>query len=67
LLLIAGGAEALLDDTLRFGDAATAAGIQTQVDVYEAMPHAFTLVTLDDDDPIGRTVLGRSARWIDAG
>jgi virginiamycin B lyase len=66
LLMVAGGAEALLDDTLRFGEAATAAGVKTQVDVYDAMPHAFTLVALDDDNPTGRILRERVARWIDA-
>ena len=67
LLMVVGGAEALLDDTLRFGEAATAAGVKTQVDVYDAMPHAFTLVALDDDNPTGRILQERVARWIDAG
>jgi monoterpene epsilon-lactone hydrolase len=66
LLMIAGGAEALLDDTLRFAEKATAAGVKTQVDVYEAMPHAFTLVALDDDNPTGRMLRDRQTRWIDA-
>jgi monoterpene epsilon-lactone hydrolase len=66
LLMIAGGGEALLDDTLRFADAATAAGVKTQVDVYDEMPHAFTLVALDDDNPTGRVLRDRLTRWIDA-
>ena len=64
LLLAAGGAEALLDDTLRFAEAATAAGVKTQVDMYEGMPHAFSIATLDDTNPTGRTVLNRTATWI---
>jgi epsilon-lactone hydrolase len=67
LLMMAGGAEALLDDTLRFAAAATAAGVKTQVDIYDEMPHAFTVVALDDDNPTGRVVRDRLARWIDAG
>jgi virginiamycin B lyase len=66
LLMIAGGAEALLDDSLRFADAATAAGVKTQVDVYDAMPHAFALVALDDENPTGRVLRDRLTRWIDA-
>jgi acetyl esterase/lipase len=66
LLMVAGGAEALLDDTLRFAEAATAAGVKTQVDIYDEMPHAFALVTLDDDNPTGRTLRDRLTRWIDA-
>jgi monoterpene epsilon-lactone hydrolase len=64
LLMIAGGAEALLDDTLRFADAATAAGVKTQVDVYEAMPHAFALVALDDDNPTGRVLRSRITTFV---
>lgn len=67
LLMTAGGAEALLDDTLRFAGAATAAGVKTQVDIYDEMPHAFTLVALDDDNPTGRVLRDRLTRWIDAG
>jgi monoterpene epsilon-lactone hydrolase len=67
LLMMAGGAEALLDDTLRFAGAATAAGVKTQVDIYDEMPHAFTLVALDDDNPTGRVLRDRLTRWIDAG
>jgi monoterpene epsilon-lactone hydrolase len=63
LLLVAGSAEALLDDTLRFAEAATAAGVKTQVDVYEGMPHAFSLSTLDDH-PTGRILLDRVAAWV---
>jgi monoterpene epsilon-lactone hydrolase len=64
LLLAAGGAEALLDDTLRFAEAATAAGTKTQVDVYEDMPHAFSVATLDSDSAVGRTLLDRVSAWV---
>jgi virginiamycin B lyase len=64
LLLAAGGAEALLDDTLRFAEAATAAGVKTQVDVYEEMPHAFSLATLDPSSEFGRLLLSRVAAWV---
>jgi monoterpene epsilon-lactone hydrolase len=64
LLLAAGSAEALLDDTLRFAEAATAAGIKTKVDVYEGLPHAFTLATLDDDQAVGRLFLKRLSDWV---
>jgi virginiamycin B lyase len=64
LLLAAGAAEALLDDTLRFGEAATAAGIKTQVDVYDEMPHAFSVSTLDGAGHTGRTLLSRVAAWV---
>jgi len=62
LLLAVGGAEALLDDTLRFGEAATAAGVKTTIDVYDGMPHIFSVSTLDDV-PVGRTLLTRVAEW----
>jgi epsilon-lactone hydrolase len=64
LLLAVGSGEALLDDTLRFGEAATAAGVKTTVEVYEGMPHAFSLLTLDDAQPVGRVLLDRLASWI---
>jgi monoterpene epsilon-lactone hydrolase len=66
LLLVAGSAEALLDDTLRFGEAATAAGIKTQVDVYDDMPHAFAVIALDSGHPTGRTLFARVVAWIAA-
>lgn len=65
LLLAAGGGEALLDDTLRFAEAATVAGAKTQVDVYEGMPHAFSVATLDDTET-GRILLDRVAAWVTA-
>jgi epsilon-lactone hydrolase len=64
LLMAVGGAEALLDDTLRFGEAAAAAGVETDIDVYEGMPHAFSLSTLDEGNPTGRTLLDRVADWV---
>lgn len=64
LLLSVGSAEALLDDTLRFGQAAAEAGTPVHVDLYEAMPHAFQITTLLDDNPTGKTVLDRIASWI---
>ncbi len=65
LLMLVGSAEALLDDTMRFARKASAAGTPVRVDVYEAMPHAFHITVLDpDENPVGRTVLDRVARWI---
>ncbi|WP_213012893.1 alpha/beta hydrolase fold domain-containing protein [Paractinoplanes toevensis] len=61
LLLAVGSAEALLDDTLRFAEAATAAGIKTQVDVYEGLPHAFTIADLDGDQSV---FLSRIVTWL---
>lgn len=65
LVMLVGGAEALRDDTLRFARAASAAGVQVEVDVYAGMPHAFPIAVLDGDDPTGREVLGRIAAWSD--
>lgn len=64
LLLAVGGSEALLDDTLRFGEAASAAGAKVEVDVYEAMPHAFEVMVLSEGNPTGRTLLRRVGEWV---
>ncbi|QBI54124.1 alpha/beta hydrolase fold domain-containing protein [Streptomonospora litoralis] len=64
LLMGVGGAEVLLDDTLRFAEKAAAAGSGVAVDVYEAMPHAFHIAVLDDTSPTGARVLRRAAGWI---
>jgi virginiamycin B lyase len=66
LLLAVGGGEALLDDTLRFAEAATAAGVKTQVDVYEEMPHIFSAATLEPSLEVGQVLLSRMAAWIAA-
>ena len=66
LLLTVGSAEALLDDTLRFARAASEAGNKVSVDVYEAMSHAFQALVVSEENPTGRTLLDRVARWIDA-
>ena len=63
LLLAAGTAEAVLDDTRRFAAAASAAGVRVQLDLYEGMPHAFALGVLDDL-PVGRVLLDRVAAWL---
>ena len=39
--LIVGDAEALLDDSVRYADRATAAGVDVRLDIWEAMPHGF--------------------------
>ncbi|WP_157036298.1 alpha/beta hydrolase fold domain-containing protein [Streptomonospora alba] len=64
LLMAVGGAEALRDDTLRFAESADAAGSTVEVDVYDAMPHVFHLLTIDEDDPTGGKVLERTGAWI---
>jgi virginiamycin B lyase len=60
LLMAVGGAEVLLDDTIRFAEAASAAGVKTHVDVYEEMPHGFPIAMMDDEPAF----LGRVAAWI---
>ena len=44
LLLQAGGDEALLDDTVRFADAADAAGVDVTVERWEAMMHVWHML-----------------------
>ena len=63
LLLAAGTAEAMLDDTLRFARRAADAGARVQVDLYENMPHAYSLAVLDGQR-VGRVLLDRVAAWI---
>lgn len=60
LLLAVGADELLLDDARRFAAAADAAGVSTQLDVYEGMPHAFHLSTE------AGTLLGRIGDWLAA-
>jgi virginiamycin B lyase len=64
LLLTVGAAEALLDDTLRFAQAASDAGTKVSVDVYEAMPHVFQVTILSEQNPTGRRLLERIAEWV---
>ncbi|WP_246083647.1 alpha/beta hydrolase [Nonomuraea diastatica] len=66
LLIVAGGDEVLLDDSRRFAEAASAAGVDTALDVYDGMPHAFHAVVLSPDDahlPTATTFLRRVADW----
>ncbi|GAB3896043.1 hypothetical protein GCM10027612_49790 [Microbispora bryophytorum subsp. camponoti] len=51
LLLVAGTAEVLLDDTSRFAAAASAAGVEVTLDLYEGMPHAFHASVMAQDPP----------------
>ncbi|WP_239108369.1 nitroreductase/quinone reductase family protein [Microbispora siamensis] len=65
LLLVAGTAEVLLDDTRRFAAAASAAGVDVTLDLYEGMPHAFhASVMAQDPPPIAMTFLRRLTDWI---
>nr|PPQ62177.1 hypothetical protein C5F59_04840 [Streptomyces sp. QL37] len=68
LLFTVGAAEALLDDTLRFAQAASDAGTRVSVEVYEAMPHVFQVTILSEENPTGRRLLERFTEWVaDAG
>ncbi|MEU8057449.1 nitroreductase/quinone reductase family protein [Microbispora bryophytorum] len=65
LLLVAGTAEVLLDDTRRFAAAASAAGVEVTLDLYEGMPHAFhASVMAQDPPPIAVTFLRRLTDWV---
>ena len=59
-----GSAEVLLDDARRFADAATAAGTDVTLDVYDGMPHTFHLAMLSGA-PLTTTTtfLRRLADW----
>lgn len=66
LLIVVGSDEVLLDDATRFGEAATAAGVQVQLDIFEGMPHAFhgTILASGEEMPVtARTLLERIATW----
>lgn len=68
LLLAVGGDEILLQDTHRFVDAASAAGVLVDLDVYEGMPHAFHAAVLFAKDthlPTATTFLSRLTGWLD--
>jgi monoterpene epsilon-lactone hydrolase len=67
LLMLAGADEALLDDTLRYAKAADAAGATVEVDVYEAMPHAFQIAAMVPNNPTGLRILERVASWLATG
>jgi acetyl esterase/lipase len=60
LQLSVGAHELLLDDAHRFAQAASAAGVDVRLDVYDAMPHAFHATSL----PVADTLLHRTKEWI---
>ncbi|MGI5157875.1 nitroreductase/quinone reductase family protein [Microbispora sp. CA-102843] len=65
LLLVAGTMEVLLDDARRFAAAASAAGVDVTLDLYEGMPHAFHASVMAQDPPsIAMTFLRRLSDWI---
>ncbi|GAA2487297.1 alpha/beta hydrolase fold domain-containing protein [Winogradskya humida] len=63
LVMAVGGAEALRDDTLRFAEKADAAGTEVRVEIYEDMVHVFQTAIFEEDNPLGRELLDRIARW----
>ena len=66
LLVVAGGAEILLDDSRRFAEAAADAGADVTLDVYDGMPHAFHLTALPDaPPPVGAVFLERLSAWLE--
>lgn len=64
LLLQAGGDEALLDDTVRFGEAAEAAGVDVTVECWEAMMHVWHM--LAPRFPEAEAALTAIAAWVRA-
>lgn len=66
LLLAVGGDEVLLDDARRFAEAASAAGVDVTLDIYDGMPHAFhasVLLPAAEHSPTATTFLRRIAAW----
>ena len=47
ILLACGGNEIFLDDSVRFAASARAAGVDCSLDIFESMPHAFSVMHLD--------------------
>jgi acetyl esterase/lipase len=64
VLLQAGGDEALLDDTVRFGEAAEAAGVDVTVECWEAMMHVWHM--LAPRFPEAEAAFTAIAAWIHA-
>ncbi|MBC9717719.1 alpha/beta hydrolase fold domain-containing protein [Streptomyces sp. TRM66268-LWL] len=65
LLMLVGTAEAFLDDTLRFAQAASTAGTKVEADTYESLTHAFQITALTPESPTGDRLLTRLSTWID--
>ncbi|MEV4378347.1 alpha/beta hydrolase [Streptosporangium sp. NPDC049644] len=65
LLLAVGSKEVMLDDARRFAEAASAAGGNVCLDIYDGMPHAFHATVLSaTPPPVATTLLRRVADWI---
>ncbi|SDM78501.1 Acetyl esterase/lipase [Allokutzneria albata] len=67
ILIPVGTDEVLLDDSVRFAEAAAAAGVDITLDLYEGMTHAFHATVLFDEAehlPTATTFLTRLAEWV---
>ncbi|MFC7599980.1 alpha/beta hydrolase [Streptosporangium amethystogenes subsp. fukuiense] len=66
LLLAVGSKEVMLDDARRFAEAASAAGGNVCLDIYDGMPHAFHATVLSATPlPVATTLLRRVTEWVD--
>jgi len=64
LLIVAGSKEVLVDDARRFAEAASTAGGNVRLDIYDGMPHAFHASVLAADPlPTAATLLRRVTDW----
>ncbi|WP_216897100.1 alpha/beta hydrolase fold domain-containing protein [Nocardia alni] len=52
LLMMCGGAERLLDDTVRFAERASAAGAEVDLELYDGMPHGFPVLDTDASEAL---------------
>ncbi|MBB5136698.1 virginiamycin B lyase [Thermocatellispora tengchongensis] len=67
ILLAVGGDEILLHDARRFAEAATTAGVDITLDIYDHMPHAFQATVVSPDAchlPTATTFLQRVGEWV---
>ena len=68
MLVAVGSSEALLDDSRRYAEAASEAGVDVTLDIYEGMPHAFHMTVLAEPrPPVAATFLERLAAWLGEG
>jgi epsilon-lactone hydrolase len=66
VLIMVGSREVMLDDARRFAEAASAAGGEVQLDIYEGMRHAFHAAVLAPDAallPTSTILLERITEW----
>ncbi|MDA2810167.1 nitroreductase/quinone reductase family protein [Nocardiopsis sp. RSe5-2] len=66
LLLVAGEDELLLDDAVRFAEAAAEQGTRVALDLYEGMPHVPHMPVLGEEPRLktAETFLDRLAAWV---